>query len=202
MKRMLLLALLLVCGGATVRAQIIQSATVTVERKQHELRRLRSGYAGFFEAGGSYDGINSRVNYEFSTTHGYRFASGLFLGAGVGLSTLKDVSYYDDENRLAALPLYGDVRWYFATRHVVRPFVGTRIGYNISLNEKPSYDDFRSLRGLYASLGGGLEAGRFTLSLNYLVQGEKYVYSHGDGNYGSSIIYDNHSLLLRLGVRF
>lgn len=220
MKRSLLIALLLAAVG-TARAQIIQSSALTVEMTEYEKNALKGGYKGMFEAGLGVNCVNEKFNYEFTTAHGYRFASGLFLGAGTGISTLKtsEIHYpFPPEGRLASLPLFVDARWYFRSRSATRFFASTRLGYAIALNKKENehtwdhlrtspddgttwwdlYINYQStkLSGLYFSIGFGFEFKRVSLSINYLLQStlEEYVYSERsfeNGNYNPSNFYSS-----------
>lgn len=200
MKRYILLLLMLGCG-LIARAQIIQGATVTVENAARNA--TTRGYKGYIEAG---VGVNLLMSpkfiYEFTTTHGYRFEH-LFLGVGTGVTTHLETGC----DRLYALPFFGEARWLFNNDRKWKIFAGMKIGYDLHLGKyhRPINSEhwYYRLKGLYLSPGCGIEYGKLTLSLNYLIRSVNIDYE--DRNWReihTKSDYDNSTLLLRIGVNF
>ena len=201
MKRYILLLFLLGCG-LIARAQIIQGATVTVENEANA--STAKGYKGYAEAGLGVNLMSPKFIYELTTTHGYQFEH-LFLGIGTGLTTLSETKC----DRVYALPLYGEARWFFSNNRPWKIYAGFRIGYNIHLGEfKTSITEFGQqpilknyrLTGLYGSPGFGVEYKRLNFSINYLIQG--LVMEETNPSYQKHTFYDNSTLLFRIGVNF
>lgn len=182
--------------------QIIQGATVTVENEANA--STAKGYKGYAEAGLGVNLMSPKFIYELTTTHGYQFEH-LFLGIGTGLTTLSETKC----DRVYALPLYGEARWFFSNNRPWKIYAGFRIGYNIHLGEfrtsitefgqQPILKNYR-LTGLYGSPGFGVEYKRLNFSINYLIQG--LVMEETNPSYQKHTFYDNSTLLFRIGVSF
>ena len=199
MKRYILLLFLLGCG-LIARAQIIQGATVTVENEANA--STAKGYKGYAEAGLGVNLMSPKFIYELTTTHGYQFEH-LFLGIGTGLTSHME----NGCDRLYALPFFGEARWLFNNDRKWEIFAGMKIGYDLHLGKyhRPIYSEhwYYRLNGLYLSPGCGIEYGRLTLSLNYLIRSVNINYEDSDWReiYTNSN-YDNSTLLFRIGVNF
>lgn len=85
----------------------------TAFAQQH--RVFERGYAGnvSFSAGAILDVPNAQI----STSHGYAFGNGLYMGAGLGIDFNPQFS-----------PIFADVRYTFG-KESVRPYVGLRSGF-------------------------------------------------------------------------
>ena len=69
-------------------------------------------------------GISNTVdNFSFSTTHGYQFTPGFFLGFGGELSVFRDCTF---------IPVYVATKYFlFSEGRRVAPVLGCRFGYGI-----------------------------------------------------------------------
>ena len=200
MKKIFLLYILL-GYGFIAQAQIIQGTTLSVE---NDIQKI-SGYSykGYIEAGLGVNLISPKIIYEITTTHGIEIQN-MYLGLGTGLTThLQNAC-----DRLLAIPLYANIRYFFNNNRPWQIFVEMKTGYDISLNESfRAYPDKRNihyrLSGLYLSPGVGMEYKRVVLSLNYMVRGLRKKISHVDqSNILKNTEYDNSSLLFHIGIHF
>ncbi len=95
-----------------------------------------------------------------STSHGYSFGNGLFIGAGAGFG----VEFVPDFNADAAYlsKVFADVR-YCPWDFKAAPFVGLRVGTIIGVHETPH-------AGFMLNPAIGLDWGRVTLKVGYMFQ--------------------------------
>lgn len=211
MKKLLLILLLAGATAYASQAQIIQGKAMTVEKAA--VRSLDPGYRGFAEPGIVLDleGINVRLDLDITTTHGWLFRSGIFLGGGTGIGS-------GISREVFAIPLYANFRYYLPSRSSLRFYADARLGYNISVNEYTcetvETTDHYKFSGLYASVGIGMEIGRFSLSANYMPRRYKsyyedtYYYFDPETNrdYNWTVRHDiknwDSSLVFRIGYRF
>ena len=90
--------------------------------------------------------------FAISTSHGYTFNSGLFLGGGVSFR-------YDDAKEHYMTPLYAEGRWSFL-KGIVSPFIDAKIGGNINITDGKK-------SGFYFAPSVGLDIWHFSLSVGY-----------------------------------
>ncbi len=202
MKR-LFLALLFAGAVCASHAQIVQGTRMTVERKP------TTGYRGFVEPGlalafdiGHY---GTEFDLDFSTTHGYQFPSGIFLGGGTGFETFCSLDAF-------AIPIYANGRYYFRSRSILRAYTDVRFGYNISVSSVSTRVrglEMYELCGWFASAGFGLEIGRFSVSVNYMPRPYKWNESVRHGLWNGELHWSEeegreiaHGLSIRLGFSF
>lgn len=67
-----------------------------------------------------------------TTSHGYSFGNGLWMGGGIGLSFS---DYYDS----IYLPVFAEVKYSFTPEKKVSPFVDCRLGYMTELDNMFGY---------------------------------------------------------------
>ena len=65
---------------------------------------------------------------DVTTSHGYSFGNGLWMGGGAGIS-------FSDYYGCVYLPVFTEVKYTFASEEKVLPFVGCKIGYMTDLDE-------------------------------------------------------------------
>jgi len=93
-----------------------------------------------------------RDQFAISTSHGYSFNSGLFIGGGVSFR-------YDDAENHYMTPLYAEGRWSFL-KGIVSPFIDAKIGGNINITDSKK-------SGFYFAPSVGLDIWHFSLSVGY-----------------------------------
>lgn len=95
----------------------------SLERQTRERRKRNS----WFKKGYSFDvelqGIKGFDQSAFSTSHGYSFGNGLFIGGGAAFEYAKSDKKY-------ITPVFAEARW-SVTDHTVSPFIDARVGYMI-----------------------------------------------------------------------
>lgn len=210
MKKLLLILLLAGATAYASQAQIIQGKAMTMTVEKAAVRSLDPGYRGFAEPGIVLDlkGIDVRLDLDITTTHGWQFRSGIFLGGGTGIGS-------GISREAFAIPLYANFRYYLPSRSSLRFYADARLGCNISVNEYTwmEYIHYK-FSGLYASVGIGMEIGRFSLSASYMPRRYKsyyedtYYYFDPETNrdYNWTVRHDiknwDSSLVFRIGYRF
>ena len=90
--------------------------------------------------------------YSISTSHGYGFGNGFFLGGGVAFRYDNDAKYY-------MTPLYAEARWSILGK-TVSPFIDAKVGCNINISKG-------SKSGFYFSPSVGLDIWHFSLLVGY-----------------------------------
>ena len=81
-----------------------------------------------------------------STTHGYSFGNGLFVGGGMGFE-------YSVKDNLFLTPVYAEGRWSILNT-IVSPYIDARVGYMVVANRRDSF---------YFSPTVGLDIWKFSL---------------------------------------
>jgi len=208
MKR-LFLALLFAGAVCASHAQVVQGTRMTVERKS------TTGYRGFIEPGlalafdlsgrPGYRSYGTEYDLDLSTTHGYQFPSGLFLGGGTGFGSFRSFETF-------SIPIYANGRYYFPSRFSSRFYTDVRFGYNISVSSSSTSvitTEVYDLCGWFASAGFGLEIGRFSVSINYMPRQYKWNELVCHGIWNGDLYWTEekgrkiaHSLSLRIGFCF
>lgn len=118
----------------------VTKEVVEARRLNQFNKKSAKGYKGFVETGYSLGiGDYSYNRFELSTSHGYKFNSYLFLGAGVGLC-----AYETDD---IAIPFFADFRVNFS-KDKITPIGGIKLGYSLG--------DFE---GVYGSIDIGVRFG-------------------------------------------
>ena len=123
--------------------------------QDHTNRSFRKGYRADIMLG-----ANTAKQSFISTTHGYSFGNGLFIGAGAGFG----VEFVPDFNADPAYlsKAFADVR-YCPWDFKAAPFVGLRVGTIIGVHETPH-------AGFMLNPAIGLDWGRVTLKVGYMFQ--------------------------------
>ena len=89
-----------------------------------------------------------------TTTHGYRFGNGMFIGAGFGVGY--DLAVDDGP----VIPIYMDAKYNFLDA-AVSPFASARTG--IRFCGASRYEMFQP----FIAIAGGIDVGRFSVKLGY-----------------------------------
>lgn len=101
--------------------------------------------------------------YLLSTTHGYSFGNGLFVGAGIGLGFYTDLPHNNEsvvvEERRLIMPLYADVKYTFRNASSVKPFVEARGG----MFKDFAGEDFSYGLGWFANPMVGIDISKFSV---------------------------------------
>lgn len=92
------------------------------------------------------------------TVHGVRFSDRVFVGGGIGVSCESSDSIF--------MPIYANVKCFFAIKKEKRPFLSFDIGYSAFLAGSSDYD----MAGLYISPAFGLKYKRFKFQVGYMAQ--------------------------------
>ena len=119
--------------------------------------------------------------YVLSTSHGYSFGNGLYVGGGLGLGF--DTSYADKTSVI--VPLFAEVKYSFLDQFD-SPFVSFRAG---------EYADFTNFGlGFFFNPAVGIDLGRFNIKLGYELQkpfaaisGSKTPVGYEDRNYSHHV---------------
>ena len=114
--------------------------SVAAFAQQH--RVFEKGYAGNVSVGGMW---SRGIVAEATTSHGYSFGNGLYMGLGAGIHSEIEFS-----------PLFADIRYAFG-KEVNRPFVGVKLGMAFF---NPEY--------LFVNPSFGVDFGRVSASLSYV----------------------------------
>ena len=149
----ILLVFVLILGCAVLSAQ--------------ESRMFRKGYRGNVEIGNYAVFGKDKVGgiAQLTTTQGYSFGDGSFVGAGLGAGIDLNGDYY--------IPLFLDAKYNFINRPV-SPFAAVRTGLRIGPDSE--------YLGYGVALGGGVDFGRYSIRLGYEYSVSKVTeYSRYDG---------------------
>lgn len=135
---------------------------------------IGSPYAGF-------------VHPTINTIHGVRFSDRVSVGGGLS------VNYSPIYDGKTIMPLYANVKCFFAIKKRTRPYVSFDIGYTMFLsnegNDGPGV-------GVYFSPALGLKKGRFKFQIGYTAQQWKFTYDSSGSTY---ILSTGH---VRFGMMF
>jgi hypothetical protein len=135
---------------------------------------IGSPYAGF-------------VHPTINTIHGVRFSDRVSVGGGLS------VNYSPIYDGKTIMPLYANVKCFFALKKRTRPYVSFDIGYTMFLsnegNDGPGV-------GVYFSPALGLKKGRFKFQIGYTAQQWKFTYDSS----GSTYIHSTGHI--RIGMMF
>ena len=119
-------------------------------------RAFKKGYQGDIEIGNyavfGKDKFGGLI--QATTTHGYRFGNGMFIGAGFGVGY--DLAVDDGP----VIPFYMDAKYNFLDA-AVSPFASVRTGCRYS--GSPRTEMFQP----FIAIAGGIDVGRFSVKLGY-----------------------------------
>ena len=148
---------------------VLCASVICNARTDNPASPLHSGYAGTVSVGGGVilnKGIGDRM-LELETCHGKNYGNGAFFGAGLGMQEL----VHDLSGNI-----FSEFRYTFDDGKIY-PFVTSRGGWS-----------FGDLEGAFARIGGGVNVGKFNMTLYYRIQS-------GDS-------YRLHSLGISTGISF
>ncbi len=156
----------------TVLLLLLSLCTLTLSAQ--ESRTYRKGYRANIEIGnytiigkGQYGGL-----VQVTTSQGYSFGNGAYVGLGLGAGFDLDGSVY--------IPLFMDAKYNFIDNKV-SPFASVRTGIRFS----PETSNYISWG---FSLGGGVDFGRFSVKLGYEYYAAKAWYRlPRDGGYEAAL---------------
>ena len=121
--------------------------------------------------GSPYAGV---VHPTISTIHGVRFSDRVSVGGGLS------VDYYSIYDGKTIMPLYANVKCFFAIKKRTRPYVSFDIGYTMLLSQDADYGPGV---GVYFSPALGLKKGRFKFQIGYTAQQCKFFYDSSGSTY-------------------
>lgn len=140
---------------------VVLAILLAVPVSAKDNKALKKGYHGNLELGTSAMTMkmmgNSSVEPDemirLSSTHGYAFGNGLFLGAGAGCN-------FQLIEELHFASAFLDVK-YNLVDGSVSPFIEGRTGYNYCINK------YNEIGGLFVSTAAGVDFGRVSARLGY-----------------------------------
>ena len=149
---------------------------------------FRKGYRGDVALGGAV-GITKGVRndaFSLSTTHGYSFGDGLFVGAGAGLNVLTSAE--------VTIPVYFVGKYTFMDNRI-SPFMDCRVGWEALVYNRDHGVAF------VVSPAVGVDLGRFSLRAGYLCEAGRYVQR---GSLGQDVVsaMKLHSVTITAAVAF
>lgn len=97
--------------------------------------------------------------YSITTSHGYSFGNGFYLGGGVGFAAETFLNFEDAPHWL--VPLFADVKYSFLNKRV-SPFVAARVGGVFNTEYK--------MNRLLVNPMAGIDVRHFTVGLGYELQ--------------------------------
>ena len=97
--------------------------------------------------------------YSITTSHGYSFGNGLYVGGGVGFTAETFLNFEDEPHYL--VPLFADVKYTFLNKRV-SPFVSARVGGIFNT-------EYRMNRMLINPMVG-IDVRHFSIGLGYELQ--------------------------------
>ena len=97
--------------------------------------------------------------YTLSTSHGFSFGNGLYMGGGVGFTAETFLNFEDAPHYL--VPLFADVKYTFLNKRV-SPFVSTRVGGVFNTEYK--------MNRMLINPMVGINVRHFTVGLGYELQ--------------------------------
>lgn len=163
-------------------------ALIAVSVAAQESFSYRKGYRGDVSLGGSV-GVTKGVRNDaisFSTTHGYSFGDGVFVGAGAGVNILTT-----DQ---VTIPVYVVGKYTFLNNNIT-PFVDCRVG-----GEAVVYNLDKG-RAFIVSPAVGVDLGRFSIRAGYLCEVGRYSY-YDKADPGNATLFKLHSVTISAAVAF
>ena len=97
--------------------------------------------------------------YTLSTSHGFSFGNGLYVGGGVGFTAETFLNFEDAPHYL--VPLFADVKYTFLNKRV-SPFVSARVGGVFNTEYK--------MNSMLINPMVGIDVRHFTVGLGYELQ--------------------------------
>ena len=97
--------------------------------------------------------------YTLSTSHGFSFGNGLYVGGGVGFTAETFLNFEDEPHYL--VPLFADVKYTFLNKRV-SPFVSARVGGVFNTEYK--------MNRMLINPMVGINVRHFTVGLGYELQ--------------------------------
>ena len=176
MKRILLIICVLgVCIGANAQ----------------ENHAFRKGYCGDVSMGGLI-GINKDLRNDavsLSTTHGYSYGDGFYIGAGAGVNILFSEG--------VTIPVFAVGKYNFIDNNI-SPFVDCRIGAEILIQDGDSGIAF------ITSPGFGIDFRKLTLRAAYLCEAGRFTENYHQSSYSGTVIslFKSHSFQITMGISF
>lgn len=140
---------------------VVLAILLAVPVSAKDNKALKKGYHGNLELGTSAMTMkmmgNSSVEPDemirLSSTHGYAFGNGVFIGAGAGCN-------FQLIENLHYASVFMDVKYNFVDASA-SPFIEGRTGYNYCINK---YND---IGGVFVSTAAGVDFGRMSARLGY-----------------------------------
>jgi len=158
-------------------------------------KALKKGYHGNLELGTSAMTMkmmgNSSVEPDemirLSSTHGYAFGNGVFIGAGAGCNfqLIEDLHFAS---------VFMDVKYNFVDASA-SPFIEGRTGYNYCINK---YND---IGGVFVSTAAGVDFGRMSARIGYELAPIKENVRASNG-YLSYVLYTSNQFFFSLAFNF
>lgn len=144
----------------TVLLSIVLAATAM--NAQPAGHSFKKGYRGNISLGGSY-GVTKGISWNsvsFSTSHGYSFGDGIYLGVGVGMNFQMSEEFN--------VPVFIDAK-YNIIDWKLSPFVDCRLGGEYIFDDEGGFGP-----GIIVSPGIGVDFHRFTLRIGYMCEAGRY----------------------------
>ncbi len=106
--------------GAMMASAVLVTAQETTKAQEYKSVMYNKGYRADIELG---TGIASQ--YDITTSHGYSFGNGLYVGGGVGFGA--EFKHNFKTSPVFYAPVFADVKYNFLNQKCT-PFVGLRLG--------------------------------------------------------------------------
>lgn len=152
---------------------------------------FKKGYRGDVSMGGII-GVNKDVRNDavsLSTTHGYSYGDGFYIGAGAGVNIL----FSEGVN----IPVFAVGKYNFIDNNI-SPFVDCRIGAEILIQDEDSGIAF------ITSPGFGIDFRKLTLRAAYLCEAGRFTENYHQSSYSGTVIslFKSHSFQITMGISF
>lgn len=150
---------------------------------------FHKGYRGDVSLGGSI-GITKDVRndaFSFSTTHGYSYGDGFFIGAGLGLNVLTSEGF--------TIPVYATAKYNFLDKEL-SPFVDCRIGGEALVQDGDTGLAFITSPGL------GVDFRRFSFRAAYLCEVGRFTERAPVLPTQVTTLFKSHSFQITMGISF
>ena len=164
---------------------VVLAILLAVPVSAKDNKALKKGYHGNLELGTSAMTMkmmgNSSVEPDemirLSSTHGYAFGNGVFIGAGAGCNfqLIEDLHYAS---------VFMDVKYNFVDASA-SPFIEGRTGYNYCINK---YND---IGGVFVSTAAGVDFGRMSARIGYELAPIKENVRASNGAHGYALYTSN-----------
>ena len=164
---------------------------VCIGANAQEKHAFRKGYRGDVSMGGLI-GINKDLRNDavsLSTTHGYSYGDGFYIGAEAGVNILFAEGI--------TIPVLAVGKYNFID-YKISPFVDCRIGTEALIHNKDSGI------ALVASPGFGIDYRRLIIRAAYICEAGRFTENYHQPSYSGNVtsLFKSHSFQIKMGISF